>query len=288
VRNWRSNRLLFLAVCLFLCGGLITLSQTGILSPVEGIAAIPLNFASGLLNRAALWFTNGTADLAEIQRLQTRNGDLEEALAQYQSELVELREIASDYNRLTELLNYTTAQTNQQFVAADVINVDQNSFLRTVTINRGGRDGIEIGMPVVTGQGLVGRIMNVSANASRVLLITDPSSSVSARLQTTRVEGSVVGLLSGGLRMTFIPLDATIQEGDLVITSGLGGNFPADIVIGQVTSIREFEFELYKEAEVRSLNDFNTLEFVLVITSFQPVDLSIFEATPEGPTGSGT
>lgn len=286
MRNWRSNRLIFLGVCLFLCSGLIVLSQTGVLSPVESLASIPLNFVSGILNRAALWFTNGTADLAEIQRLRDRNSDLEEALAQYQSELVELREIASDYQRLTDLLNYTTTRTNQQFIAADVINVDQNSFLRTITINRGTRDGIEQGLPVVTGQGLVGRIMDVAADASRVLLITDPSSAVSARLQTTRVEGSVIGLLSGGLRMTFIPLDAAIQEGDLVITSGLGGNFPPDMVIGQVTSVREFEFELYKEAEVRSLNDFNTLEFVLVVTSFQPVDLSMFEITPEGSTGS--
>lgn len=284
--NWRSNRLIFLGVCLFLCSGLIILSQTGVLSPVEGLASIPLNFVSGLLNRAALWFTNGTADLAEIQQLRDRNSDLEEALAQYQTELVELREIASDYQRLTDLLNYTTTRANQQFIAADVINVDQNSFLRTITINRGTRDGIEQGMPVVTGQGLVGRIMDVAADASRVLLITDPSSAVSARLQTTRVEGSVIGLLSGGLRMTFVPLNAAIQEGDLVITSGLGGNFPPDIVIGQVTSVREFEFELYKEAEVRSLNDFNTLEFVLVVTSFQPVDLSIFEPTPEGVSGS--
>ena len=74
--------------------------------------------------------------------------------------------------------------------------------------------------------------------------------------------------MGGTLRMTFIPLDATVQEGDLVITSGLGGNFPPDIVIGQVTSIRQFEFELYQEAEIRSLNNFDTLEIVLVITNF--------------------
>jgi rod shape-determining protein MreC len=141
-------------------------------------------------------------------------------------------------------------------------------------------------MPVVTRQGLVGRIVQVSASAARVLLVTDPSSAVSARLQTTRVEGSVIGQLSGTLRMTFIPLGQTIQEGDLVITSGLGGNFPPDIVIGQVTSIRQFEFELYQEAEIRSLNNFDTLEFVLVITNFQPVDLSVFEQNEvENPGG---
>ena len=81
--------------------------------------------------------------------------------------------------------------------------------------------------------------------------------------------------------MTFIVLDEEILQGDLVITSGLGGNFPPDIVVGQVTSVRQFEFELFQEAEVRSLIDFDSLEQVLVVTSFQPIDLSVFNR-PEG------
>lgn len=281
MRRWRSNRLLFLAVSLFFCFGLMILSQTGVLGPIETIASAPLNFISGIFNNIALSVTGGVTDVAELQNLRQRNADLEEALAQFQSELVELREIASDYERLAELLDYTTRATNQEFVAADVINVDQTNLLRTITINRGARDGIAAGMPVVTGQGLIGRILDVSANASRVLLITDRSSAISARLQTTRVEGSVQGQLSGNLRMTMIPLGQQIDVGDLVITSGLGGNFPPDIVIGVVTSTRQFEFELFQEAEVTSLNNFDTLEFVLVMTSFEPVDLSIFQNTDE-------
>ena len=285
MRRWRSNRWLFLAVSLFFCLGLMFLSQAGVLAPVEGIAAVPLNFISGIFNNVALQLTGGVTDIAELQNLRQRNADLEEALAQFQSELVELREIASDYERLTELLDYTTRATNQEFVAADVINVDQSNLLRTITSNRGARDGIAPGMPVVSGQGLIGQVLDVSANASRVLLITDRSSAISARLQTSRVEGSVQGQLSGNLRMTMIPLDQAVGVGDLVITSGLGGNFPPDIVIGVVTSIRQFEFELFQEAEVTSLNNFDTLEFVLVMTSFEPVDLSIFEdaTAPETP-----
>jgi rod shape-determining protein MreC len=196
--------------------------------------------------------------------------------------LVELREIESDYQRLSELLDYTSLSQDQDFVTADIIDSDQSGQLRTISINRGTRDGITIGMPVVTQQGLVGRILNVSANASRVLLITDPTSAVSARLQSSRAPGTVIGQLSGNMRLTFIPVDATVNEGDLVITSGLGGNFPPDLVIGQVTSVRQFQFELFQEAQIRSLNNFDTLEFVLVVTSFRPIDLSSLEATPTG------
>lgn len=282
MRNWRANRFVFLTVCLFVCGGLITLSAAGTLLPAETLAGTPLYLISGVFNDISLTVNTAVTELSEIQILRERNAELEEALAQFQAELVQLREINSDYQRLTDLLEYTTSVQNQEFITADVINYDQSSLLRTIVINRGTRDGIARGMPVVTNLGLVGRVQEVTANASRVLLITDPSSYVSARLQTSRAEGSVEGQLTGNLRMINIALDANIQEGDLVLTSGLGGNFPPDIVIGQVQSKRQFEFELSQQAEVSSLVSFDTLEFVLVITNFQPIDLSVFEEDTEG------
>lgn len=278
-RNWRANRILFFIVCFFACSGLLLASLVGLLSPAEVVAGTPLNFLAGFFNDITQTVNGLFDDIYEIQNLRARNAELEEALAQYQAELVSLREIASDYERLSSLLDYTSAVQNQETIAAEVIYYDQNSLIRTITINRGTRNGITRGMPVVTDQGLVGRVVDVTANAARVLLVIDSSSHVSARLQTSRAQGSVRGQLTGNLRMVMIPLDADVPVGDVVVTSGLGGNFPPDIVIGQITSKRQFEFELNQEAEVRSLIDFDTLEFVLVVTSFQPVDLSVFEDT---------
>jgi rod shape-determining protein MreC len=266
---------------MFLCSGLIVASAAGTLSSVEGIAATPLNVLSGVFHDVTQSIDGVAGDLTEIQELRARNAELEEALAQFQAELVELREIASDYQRIADLVDYTNTAQDQETLAADVINYDQNGILRTIVVNRGTRDGIQRGMPVVTKQGLVGRIIDVQANASRVLLVTDESSFISARLQTTRTQGTVEGRLTGNLRMRLIPLDAEVQVGDVVITSGLGGNFPPDIVIGQVTSRRQFEFELDQQAEVRSLVDFAALEVVLIVTSFEPVDLSEFEVDDE-------
>lgn len=280
-RTWRGNRVILFMLSLLLCGGFIFVSASGLSSNVEGVAASPLNFVVRILNGLGLSSTELVSDLTEIESLRERNAELEEQLIRLQVELIDLREINSDYLRLVELLDYTTSTDNQEFVTADVIGVDQDSSLRSIIINRGTRDGLAVGMPVVTDLGLVGRIFRVSSNAAQVQLITDQNSAISGRLQTTRVEGSVIGLLAGNLRMTFIPLGADIVEGDLVVTSGLGGNLPADIVIGQVTSIRQFEFELFQETEIRSLINFDTLEIVLVITSFEPVDLSIFEEAEE-------
>jgi rod shape-determining protein MreC len=275
--NWRLNRITLLFISLFVCSSLILLSIAGAMAPAEWLASTPLYFLSDIFNDLTQDAGGLYDDLTEIQTLRARNAELEEALANFQGELVELREIAGDYQRLADLLDYTSAAENQETVAADVINYDQNGLIRTIVINRGSRDGVSEGMPVVTKQGLVGRIINVTANASRVLLVTDSSSFVSARLQTSRAQGSIQGQLTGNLRMIMIPLDANVQIGDVVVTSGLGGNFPPDIVIGQVTSNRQFEFELNQQAEIRSLVNFNTLEIVLIITSFQPIDISAFD-----------
>lgn len=281
-RGWRFNRVFFFLFCLLVCVLLIFGSITGRLNGIENILSAPLEVISTFFNRAAQTANDFFSNFTNNQSLRERNAELEEALARAQAELVELREIASDATRLSELLDYVSAVQNQETLTAEVIGYDQNNLLRTIIINKGARDGVAIGMPVVTRQGLVGRIIDVTALAARVLLITDPSSSVSARLQISRAQGIVQGRLTGSLRMGLIPLGATIEVGDVVLTSGLGGNFPPDIVIGQVTSVRQFEFELNQETEVRSLVNFDTLEFVLVITNFVPIDISVFdeETTP--------
>lgn len=277
MRNFRANRILFFGLCMFLCTGIILLSSSGALGSVEGVMSTPINFVSEFFNNLSQRANTLVGDVQDLEELQDRNAELEEIIAQFQAELVQLREIESDYNRLAALVDYTRSTENMEFLAADVISFDQSGRLRTIAINRGVRDGLEVGMPVVTDQGLVGRIIDISATASRVLLITDQSSFISARLQTSRAQGSIQGSLTGNLVMIDIPLDAGVAEGDLVLTSGLGGNFPADLPIGQVESNRRFEFELSQEAQVRSLVNFDTLEIVLVITNFQPTDLSIFE-----------
>lgn len=280
--NGRANRLTLLIMMLSFCGLLAALALAGILGPVEAVVAAPLNSLSGAFTRLSVSFNQAVDEFNNLGQLRERIAELEEQLARGQIELLQLREAASDYNRLVNLLAYTSALENQEFLTADVIGVDQTGIVRNVIINRGTRDGVALGMPVTTDLGLVGRISDVSANASQVQLITDENSAVSSRLQETRAEGSIVGQASGVLRLTFVDLDEQILQGDLVITSGLGGNFPPDIVVGQVTSVRQFEFELFQEAQVRSLIDFQTLELVLVITSFQPIDLSVFDQQEAG------
>ena len=125
-------------------------------------------------------------------------------------------------------------------------------------------------MPVVNEQGWVGRINSVTDTTSQVLLITDPSSTVNAILQASRLTGIINGSLGSHPVMGFIPQGTEVGAGEIALTSGLGSNFPKGISIGQVVEVRQRDINVVQEAVVRPAVDFGRLEFVMVITNFDP------------------
>jgi len=136
-------------------------------------------------------------------------------------------------------------------------------------------------MPVVTDQGLVGRIDAVIADASRVQLITDPASTVNVHLQNAEVDASLNGSITGDLSLDLIPQDTNLQTGDLVLTSGLGGGYPPNLIVGQVGNVRTNDVDLFQQATVQPVVDFDRLQIVLIITNFEPVDISPLEPKPQ-------
>jgi rod shape-determining protein MreC len=280
----RRGGIFTLAMTLVIVMLMIYLSSQGSLGPVESVIAVPLTFVQDAISGVTQGISGNIDSLSNYRRLEQRNRDLEESLASYQSELAVLREKEADYDRLAALLDYDRqGPEDREYVTCDVIGMDTAGFVRAVQIDCGRRDGIEVMDPVVTELGMVGRVTKVSATGAEILLLADANSSVNARLQTSRADGVVSGQLSGDLVMSFIPIDADVQEGDLVVTSGLGQTAPADLLLGRVTSVALAPSELYQEAVIRSLVDFNRLELVQVIINFEPVDLSVFEEI-EGET----
>jgi rod shape-determining protein MreC len=168
-------------------------------------------------------------------------------------------------------------------VAVSVIGSDPSPFAKYVIINRGSDDGLRRGMPVVTAQGLVGRITAITANAGRVQLITDPASSVNVSLEGSGAQAVLNGSLTGELTLDMIPQSAEVQVGELVLTSGLGGNYPPDLLVGQVTSVRSKETDLFQSAAVQPIVDFSRLEILLVIVNFQPIDIEPLIPEPATP-----
>lgn len=277
-----NNRLLTFGLLLIVTLALIFVgSRSGVLRPLISLVMAPLSPAARLMTDGTEAAVGMGEEPEDAEALRERARDLERTVAELQVEIVRLREIEQDYYRLSGLLDYIAERPDQVLVTADVIARDTSGYLRWIIINRGARDGIQIGDPVISELGLVGRVEDVAANAAWIILANDPNSAINARLQNARAEGTVVGQLRGNLRMQFIPQEALVEIGDLVLTSGLGGRFPPDIVIGQVSSVRSQQAALFQEAEIRPTVDFDRLELVAVITSFEPVDPGLFEETIE-------
>lgn len=216
----------------------------------------------------------------DMARLQQRNAQLEAQVSQLQAQIIELQQQLTEARILSALVDFARANPENRYQAAAVIGRDPSPFLRYIIINRGSDDNIRRGMPVVTQQGLVGRIEAVTANAARVQLITDSASVVNAKIQPSGAQAVLKGQASGDLLLDMIPQGMSIEVGNLVLTSGLGGGYPPNIVIGQIAGIRSQPQELFQSATVQSVVDFNQLEIVLVIVNFRPVNIE--PLIPEG------
>ncbi len=206
--------------------------------------------------------------------LQQQNAELEAEVARLQKQVVELQQKTAQTEILSALVDFARANPENTYRAALVIGRDPSPFLRYVIINRGSNDGIRRGMPVVSDKGLVGRVDAVIADAARVQLITDANSAVSVRLQQAATDAMLRGSPNGELTADMISQDAEINVGDVIFTSGLGGNYPPDLLVGQVIGKRRLDYELFQQAAVQPVVDFANLKIVLVITNFQPVDIT--------------
>jgi rod shape-determining protein MreC len=278
-RERLQNLVPILLIVLALIG--FILHRTGVLASVEGLVVRLTTPLQGGLSTAIAEFGELTQTARDLQDLRQRNEELESQNANLLLENVRLREIEAEAVLLRDLLNF--AQDHPSFdirgahVVGRVIGQDPSNLQRYITLDVGSEAGIGHNMPVVTDRGLVGRISEVGNGWSRVLLIIDVSSSVNALTQSTRASGLVQGQADGSLVMRAIPQGDTVSVGDTVFTSGLGGNFPRQLLIGQITEVERKDYDLYQVATVQPTVDFDHLETVLVITDFEPIE----ETNPE-------
>jgi len=272
-----NSRTLQTSITFLIVGGVLVLALGGF------VGSASRRFNAGLVE-IQTWFASrflGLQDLItaprDIVSLRTRNAELEAQVSQLQAQVIELQQRVNETEILAALVDFSRANPESTYRAAAVIGRDPSPFLHYIIINRGSNDDIRRGMPVVTNQGLVGRIDAVIADAARVQLITDPASSVNVYLQNAETDAVLLGSVTGDISLDLISQDKVVEPGDLILTSGLGGGYPPDLILGQVVTIRTLEFELFQQATVQPAVDFSRLEIVLVITNFRPVDIAPLE-----------
>lgn len=202
--------------------------------------------------------------LAEIGALRRENARLRARLEALERDVAALREDAARARRLERLLGFRE-QGARRALAARITARDPSRWFSTVVVDRGSRDGVRRNAPVVTPEGAVGRVIEVTPLAARVLLIADSRSAVGVVIQPSRDAAVVEGRGGRLLHLRYLSRTARVDPGDLVVTSGLGGVFPRGLVVGKIMRIVREEGELLQEAEVEPAAALDRLEDVLIL-----------------------
>jgi len=180
------------------------------------------------------------------------------------------RELLTTNRRLQKLLQFKNT-INWPVLAVQVIGRDPTGWFKSVLIDKGKKSGLKINMPVVNAGGVVGRLVSVSPNYAKVLLIIDQNSAVDCIIQRSREKGIVKGLSSKICRLDYVVKTSDVVVGDIVITSGLGGVFPKGLPVGEVTEVNSISGGLFKDIKIRPMVDFSKLEELLLILKEDPL-----------------
>jgi rod shape-determining protein MreC len=196
--------------------------------------------------------------------VRQENAVLQRQLEEYKQREVRFQEAQQALTRLEVLLDLKR-QVALPVIGARVIAYDPTLWSRSAIINQGKAQGVKEGLPVLAPQGIVGRIVAVYPEYSKVMLIVDRKSGADAMVQRTRIRGMLKGKGGNRCSLEFVPKSADVQVGDLVLSSGLVGLYPKGLVFGKVTAANKKNPGVFQEIEVTPNVDLSTLEEVLVV-----------------------
>ena len=196
--------------------------------------------------------------------LKRDNAALKNQVLFLQSKINQLQEYEIENRRLRSLLEF---KENVQYdtIPAKVIGRDLTGWVQVILIDKGSRHGVQIDMPVVSGDGIAGKVIEAGYLSSKIQLLIDKQSRIGAIMQQSRIVGLIEGTGKTSLIMNYLPRDEDFFINDLILSSGLGQVYEKGLVIGRIRAIYEEKFGLYKYAEVIPAVKYNKLEEVLVI-----------------------
>lgn len=240
---------------------------------VERVRSVAAQLAEPLFWVVDLPFS-GAARLAETFRergeSRRRIHELETELARLRARMGQVTDLEAENMRLRSLLD-AARRSEQEFVAAELAAVDLDPFAHRIVVKRGRADGIAAGMPVIDSRGVIGQVDEVYSHMARVVLITDPDHALPVQILPNGERTIAYG--SGSLdllRLSDLPMNSPVRPGDLVVTSGIGGRFPAGLPVGQVESVQRPPGEPFASARVVPLAAMDRNRIVLLLARARP------------------
>ena len=269
-----SRTLSWLLTVTAIAAGGFLLSAIGLAGPLRsGAQLVAEPFAAGL-ERLSSPLVDMIGNAGSYREIRNENRSLRLENDRLRADLAAIREERARAADVDELLNLQTARRGETFTFAAVIGRDPNPLRHVIAINRGDGDGLREGMPVLgRGGALVGTVEQVQEGMSWVRLITDAKSDVNAVIQESRALALASGQANGTISMQFQAQGVEVKPGDTVLTSGLGGLYPRELLLGRVTKVEGNALDVFKRAEVEPAVRLSSLESVAVLTSFQPLKL---------------
>jgi len=226
-----------------------------------------VNPVQEFFSRFALGVSNTTNLYVDLIGIKRDNRILKEQLATASQELAQIEEFKREFERLKKILDFKTASASR-LIASQVIAVDLwgNSEYSSLKINKGSEEGLKKGMGVITHEGVVGYLLNVTSHYSTVLVLTDRNAVVDALIARTRARGIVEGLGRDLCNIKYLQRTDDVQVGDLVVT-GFDGIFPKGFPIGTVTKVTKKVYGVTQNVEMRPIVNVGRLEEVLIVTA---------------------
>lgn len=264
----RKSTLLTVVILLLLSALILMSLRVKQKSEIKGLDSFLIELYSPFQKGATFIFNEikslfyGYLFLVELEK---ENRILKQKIARLERENQEMKALASSGERLRKLLQFRES-LSMKMVAAEVIGRDPTSWFKSLTLNKGERDGVQKGMAVLSPEGVVGQILKTGPYHSIVLLITDYNSAVDAMVERTRAKAVVKGMGENCCYLKYLLRSEEVNVGDQVITSGLTGNFPKGLPIGEITKIEKSGHGVFQYAELIPKVDFTKLEEVLIVT----------------------
>lgn len=273
-----NKRLIILLVSLILLVAVIgiTLKERPQPTWIEQFLRDSIGMIQSIAYKPARSVAGFFESIIEIKHLYTENQELKKNLQEHAMMVAKIKELEAENNSLKDLLKVESQLGKYELRAAEVVMRSPDRWHQQVTINKGEKHGIQPNMSVITSEGLVGRVKSVSQFTAVVELVSDVnrSSYISAVVQGNEL---VYGVIEGydlekeALHFRKIPIEAPLEVGQTVITSGLGGIFPRGLFIGQVIEVTPNDYGLTQSALIRPAANLYHLDYLFIVErAFDP------------------